>query len=350
MVNFVNSKYLLPAEWEPHQAIWLAWPHDTITFPTSLNKVRTDVVKIISAIHQSEQVELLVLDDAMQKQASDKLQIAGIDLSKITFRQTDYMDGWMRDCSGLTVKDETGKPSLINFIFNIWGNKFPDLEIDKQIAEKVSTWVGISKIDLPIVLEGGAIDVNGSGVLLTTEQCLLNINRNPGKTKEELEKYFAEYLGVKKTIWLKKGLFNDHTDGHIDDIARFASANTILCAFEENPEDENYQSLKDNFEQLSKETDAFGKPFQIIKLPMPHFSYEVEAAGTHSKKAPASYTNFYIGNTVVLVPVYNDPSDTKALEIIQKCFPNKKVVGIECRDLLYGGGAVHCLTMQQPAN
>jgi agmatine deiminase len=201
-----------------------------------------------------------------------------------------------------------------------------------------------------LVLEGGAIDINGQGICITTEQCLLNENRNIGKTKKDIEKCLEDYLGVKKTIWLYEGLVNDHTDGHIDELARFVGPNTIVCAYEDNPNDENYTILKNNYETLQAATNLDGKPFKIIKLPMPHMNFEGTAAGISGtdSKAPVSYTNFYIGNTVVLASIFNDPNDAKALEIIQSCFPDRKVVGIDCSDIIYGGGAIHCMTQQQP--
>jgi agmatine deiminase len=194
-----------------------------------------------------------------------------------------------------------------------------------------------------IIVEGGAIDVNGLGVCLTTEECLLNENRNPGKTRAEIEKYLGDYLGVRKTIWLGNGLVNDHTDGHIDEIARFVSPGRIVCAFEDDPGDENYGTLRANYKTLTGAADIDGRPFDVIKLPMPHVRYE------DGRKAPVSYTNFYIGNSVVLAPVFKDENDAAALKILRGCFPGREVVGIDCSDIIYGGGAIHCMTQQQPA-
>lgn len=339
----------MPAEWQPHQAVWLAWPHDEISFPGRVPKVQSDVVKIISAIHTSEQVELFVLDDAMQTKASGMLTAAGVDLSKVTFRQANYMDGWMRDCGPIFVKDPTGKQLLIKWVFNQWGNKFPDLLPDDALPYKIKAWLNLKMEQPELVLEGGAIEVNGAGICLTTEQCVLNENRNGGKTKLDVEKFFADYLGIKKTIWLWKGLVNDHTDGHIDELARFVAPNKIVCAYEDNEQDENYAILKNNYETLTEATSLEDKPFEVIKLPMPHVNYQDAPDGSEAgAKAPVSYTNFYIGNTVVLAAVFNDPNDNKALEIIQSCFPDRKIMPIDCSDIIYGGGAVHCMTMQQP--
>jgi len=340
----------MPAEWEKHSGIWLAWPHDEISFPGRIPKVQNDVTNIILGIHGSEQVNLFVLDEEMKSQASQKLQNSGADLSLVTFHITNYIDGWMRDCGPLWTKDSQGQPVLVKWIFNQWGGKFPDLLPDDKLPYYIKDYVKLPMVEPQLVLEGGAIDVNGAGLCLTTEQCLLNENRNGGKTKKDIEVFLEEYLGVKKTIWLFRGIVNDHTDGHIDDLARFVGPNKILCAYEDNFEDENYTILKDNFETLEAATNLEGKPFEVIKLPMPHMNYQDQSADLEAgAKAPVSYTNFYIGNTVVLAAVFNDPNDKKALDILQSCFPDKKIIPIDCRDLIYGGGAIHCMTQQQPA-
>lgn len=348
MTNLLNP--IMPAEWEPHSAIWLAWPYDEIAFPGRVPKAEDDVTKIIYAIHDSEKVELLVLNEEMKKKAEEKLRSAGIKMEKISFRVVEYLGGWMRDCGGLWVKDSAGKPAIVDFSFNSWGNKFPDVQVDAHLPEKVSSWLNIPLFKVEAVIEGGAVDINGAGLCLTTEQCLLNENRNLGKTKRDLEKYLADYLGIKKTIWLYEGLVNDHTDGHIDELARFVGPNKIVCAYEEDPKDENYAILKNNYETLLAARNLQDQPFEIVKLPMPHVYFKDAAVGLQEQaKAPASYTNFYIGNKVILASVFNDPNDSKALEILQSCFPNRKIIGIDCSDLIYGGGAIHCMTQQQPA-
>lgn len=336
----------MPAEWEPHAAMWIAWPHDEISFP-NLPKVKEAILQIIRAISPFEKVELLILDDAMLQEAKEKLRDSGIELTQISFRQTDYMNAWMRDCAPLFVKNNQGQLLLTKWIFNAWGNKFPDLLKDQNVPDAVQQWLNLEMINIPLVLEGGAIDVNGQGVCLTTEQCLLNVNRNPNKSKVEIEQYLSEYLGISKTIWLKEGLYNDHTDGHIDEIARFVNEDTIVCAYEENVDDVNYQILEQNYQQLKNASDINGKPFKVVKLPMPHVYYEPEKTFEEKTRAPASYTNFYIGNSVVLAAVFKDPNDQAALEILQLLFPKHKVIPIDCSEIIYGGGAIHCLTQQQ---
>lgn len=344
------SNYQMPAEWEKHSAVWLAWQHDEISFPGRINQVENTLVEFIKAVHTGETVNLLVLDEAMKEKAQTKLEAAGVNVSRVNFRITEYMDAWMRDTGVLFVKSADANIAIASFTFNIWGHKFPDLEIDKQIPKKVSSWTNLPLVKSEIILEGGAIDINGQGVCLTTEQCLLNQNRNPGKSKQDIETELERLLGVKKTIWLKQGLVNDHTDGHIDEIARFVNENTIVVAYEENTNDENYQILKENYEQLLKETDLNGNPFNIVKLPTPHIYFKEAPAGSVAgSKAPVSYTNFYVGNEVVVVPIFQDENDHKALEIIQSLFPTRKVVPLNSLDLAYGGGGIHCLTQQEPA-
>lgn len=343
MKNTTNEfGYRMPAEWETHSAIWLAWPHDEISFPGRVEKVESDIAKIIAAIHQSEKVELLVLNGAMKAKVQEKLKLQNVDLSKVNFRLTDYVDAWMRDCGPIFVKDLSRKILMVKWIFNVWGGKFPELLPDDQLSRKMKDWLKLEMLEPQLVLEGGAIDVNGQGLCLTTEQCVLNENRNLGKTKKDVEEYLADYLGIQKTIWLFEGLVNDHTDGHVDELARFVAPNKILCAYEDNEKDENYAILRNNYETLVSATNLQGKPFEVVKLPMPHMSYE------DGSKAPVSYCNFYISNTAVLASIFNDPNDAKALEIIQFCFPDRQVVGIDCSDIIYGGGAIHCLTQQQP--
>lgn len=348
--TFEQPNFRMPAEWETHAAIWLAWPHDEISFPGRVAKVQSGVVKIIFAIHKSERVELFVLDEKMKAEAASALTAAGVDLSQVNFRLAEYMDAWMRDCGPIFVKDQTSRQKMVKWIFNLWGGKFPELLPDDKLPYKMKEWLGLEMLEPQLVLEGGAIDVNGQGLCLTTEQCLLNENRNLGKTKKDVEQFLTDYLGITKTIWLWKGLVNDHTDGHIDELARFVGPNKIVCAYEDDEKDENYAILKNNYETLQSATNLQGQPFEVIKLPMPHLNFHDAAAGLEpDAKAPVSYTNFYIGNTVILAAVFNDPNDQKALEIIQSCFPGRQVVPIDCSDIIYGGGAVHCMTQQQPS-
>ncbi len=344
----------MPAEWLPHKATWLAWPHDKITFgslnelneeynSTRLGTVEERYVEIIKAIHLGEDVNLIVLNEEMENRVKEMLFKNNVDLSKINFYITQYADVWIRDYGPTFVKNkDTGEKVLIKWKYYSYGGKFPDLFKDNEVFLNLKKYADREMIQPDIFMEGGAIEVNGEGILLTTEECLLNPNRNPNLNKIEIENLLKENLGVNKIIWLTSGLTNDHTDGHIDDIAKFVNPNTILVAYEEDQNDENFKILDQNFKILENALDQDGKPFNLIKIPMPHMNY------SDGRKAPASYANFYITNKVILVPIYNDPNDNKALEIIQSCFPDRKVAGIDCREIIYGGGAIHCITQQEP--
>ena len=232
---------------------------------------------------------------------------------------------------------------MVKWIFNAWGNKYEDLKQDDSIPYEMNKHLNLPLFEPGIVLESGSIEVNGSGTLLTTEQCLLNTNRNPKLSKEEIELCLKEYFNVSNILWLKEGIIGDDTDGHIDDIARFVSQNTVVCSFEEDKKDDNYSTLKENYELLKAMRDENGKNIKVVKLPMPGF-----VADKEGKRLPASYANFYIGNEAVAVPVFGTKNDRKAIEILKELFPTRKVIGINCKEMIYGLGALHCCSQQQP--
>jgi agmatine deiminase len=334
--------YRMPAEWEKHDAIWLAWPHDPTTFPERVEKVEQTYVEIIKYISQSETVNLFVKDEKMQAKAERMFKQAGVKLAKIVFHQFDYADVWFRDYGPTFIVNSHCELAMVNWIFNSWGNKYDTLLKDQQVPGVINQKMQLTCFKPGIVLEGGSIDVNGKGTLLTTEQCLLNSNRNPSLCKGEIEKYLKDHLGVTHIIWLKNGVCGDDTDGHVDDLARFVNPTTIVCAFEENTLDENYAPLKENYDLLLQSVDQDGNKLNIVKLPMPSVFGE-------EGQLPASYTNFYIGNDVVLVPVFGDDNDQKALATLQKLFGDRKVVGVNCVDLVNGFGTIHCISQQQPS-
>ncbi len=342
--------FSMPAEWEQHSALWLAWPYDQITFPNGrVGKVEKIYVEIIKTIHASEAVELLVLDEKMKNRAEAMLKEAGVEMSKITFHITDYADVWIRDYGPTFIKNSTTRElAWVKWQYNAYGKKFPDLLKDNETFFHLRRTLDKRMFEPGILNEGGAIETNGQGVILTTEECLLNANRNQNVSKAEMEKYLLDYLGAKKIIWLKQGLAGDHTDGHIDELARFVSPSKILCAYEEDQAEPNFKILDDNYQTLLKATDALGKPFEVVKLPLPHVTYDLNKPFEAGEKAPVSYTNFYIGNEVVLASIFKDADDAAALEIIKSCFPDRKVVPIDCTDVIYGGGGVHCMTQQEP--
>ncbi len=334
--------YCMPAEWSPHEAIWLSWPHDPTTFTSGVEKVEETYLQIIQLLHRDEYINLFVKDDAMQKKTKALFEENKIDLKRIRYFKFDYADVWFRDYGPIFLLNGNKQLAMVHWTFNSWGQKYEELLKDAQIPHVINQQMHLTCFEPGIVLEGGSIDVNGKGTLLTTEQCLLNKNRNACLPKENIEKYLSDYLGVNHIIWLKSGIAGDDTDGHVDDLARFVNEITVVCAYEDS-DDENGKALSQNYEILSQSTDQEGKKIKIIKLPMPG---NVEFSG---KRLPASYTNFYIGNRTVLVPTFKSENDKLALTILQEQFPTRKVVGVDCADLICGFGAIHCISQQQPA-
>lgn len=337
--------YRMPAEWEKHDAVWLAWPYDPTTFPDRVEKAEEVYCQIIEAIHQSEAVNLFVRDSGMRAKVEGLLETRNVNLGRINFFIFDYADVWIRDYGPIfLINENKRKLAMVHWIFNAWGGKYEELMKDSIIPSVINGKMKLDYFEPRTVLEGGSVDVNGRGTLLTTEQCLLNKNRNPHLNKEEIEKYLRDYFGASHVIWLKEGIVGDDTDGHIDDIARFVDSRTVLCAYEDDETDENHPILKENYERLLESKDQDGDALNIVKLPMPGFVGD-EKVG----RLPASYANYYVGNKVVLVPVFEHENDAKALRIIHEAFPKRKIVGINCRDLVYGLGAIHCITQQQPS-
>lgn len=333
--------YRMPAEWEEHDAIWLSWPHDPTTFTSGVEKVEKTYVEIIKNIHQEEYVNLFIKDDNMKNKVTALLAVCNVDFEKIRFFEFNYADVWFRDYGPIFLTNNNRQLAMVKWVFNSWGEKYEELLKDKEIPKVINDKLKLKCFEPGIVLEGGSIDVNGKGTLLTTEQCLLNKNRNAQLSKQEIERYLKDYLGVTHIIWLNHGIAGDDTDGHVDDLARFVNPKTVVCAYEEE-ENENSGALRKNYELLCQSTDQDGKKLNVIKLPMPgNVCYD-------GKRLPASYTNFYIGNRTVLVPTFECPNDEKALAILQKLFPNRRVVGINCVDLICGFGAIHCISQQQP--
>jgi agmatine deiminase len=339
-----DLRYSMPAEWVPHRATWLSWPHNQETWPAQLERVRESWIQMILALSPREKVSLLVNDDAMRQDVSSRLKTAGAVMENVTLATIPTIDVWMRDYGPtFVVRNQPDDPLAINdWIFNGWGGKYKAYEEDDQVAKDIAELLGVPVFAHRLVLEGGAIEVNGAGICLTTEQCLLNKNRNPHLSRAEIEQFLRESLGVSQIIWLGDGVAGDDTDGHIDDIARFVQASTIVCAVEGDPKDANYAPLQDNLERLQGARDEGGSKFDVITLPSPR---PVLCQGS---RLPASYANFYIANDVVLVPVFDDPIDQKALGILGELFSTRKVVGIPCTDVIAGLGAIHCVTQQEP--
>ena len=338
--------YRMPAEWEPHAATWLAWPHNIITWPDQLAQVQDIFLRMIAAVHEHEIVHLLVNDAATAAQVREHLHRSGVVLERVMLHERRTVDAWLRDSGPifLTATAEASQPIAISdWQFNAWGGKYAALLADNDLPQYIAALLKVPRFEPGIILEGGSIDVNGRGSCLTTEQCLLNPNRNAHLQRVDLERYLHDYLGVEHVIWLGQGIAGDDTDGHVDDLARFVNPTTVVCVLEEDPHDLNYAVLQDNYRRLQAATDQHGHPFQIIPLPMPG------PVGPPSGRLPASYANFYIANRVVLVPTYDHPNDQRALTILQHVFPDRHVLGISCEPLVWGLGAIHCVTQQQPA-
>jgi agmatine deiminase len=336
--------YRMPAEWEPHEATWLTWPKDPQTWPDRVPQAEEAFARMIEALTPTERVDLLVDDAAAEEKVRKKLSEKKVTHSNLSIHHVPTVDSWIRDYGPifLTRSSPEGKALILDFIFNAWGDKYESLKADDPIPKHIASLLNFPVVEPGIVLEGGSIEVNGRGTLLTTEQCLLNPRRNPRLSKTEIEAVLQAYLGVDRVLWLGEGIAGDDTDGHVDDITRFVAPDTVVTAVEEDPADENFAPLRDNLRRLQKMTDEGGRSLKIVPLPMPG---RVE---TEAGRLPASYANFYLANGLVLVPVFGHPNDPKALNTLQELFPKRKVVGIEANDLVWGLGAVHCLTQQQP--
>jgi agmatine deiminase len=345
----------MPAEWEPHHATWIAWPHNREDWPGKFLPIAWVYLEIVRHLHKGERVCILVNNEKIARLASQILLRGGVDLDQIDFYRFPTDRAWTRDFGPIFIKAEGGERSEIGIThwkFNGWA-KYSNWKRDTRVPSKIATALGM-RIWEPrqasrsgsrrIVLEGGSIDVNGKGTLMTTEECLLSSiqQRNSGFGQDDIEQAFRDYLGIRKVLWLKRGIAGDDTHGHVDDVARFVNSNTIVTVVESNPQDSNYEPLQENFDLLKAMSDQDGQLFQVIPLPMP------KPLVFGGQRLPASYANFYIANKVVLVPTFNDPNDRVALTILSQLFSDREVIGIHSVDLVWGLGTLHCLTQQQP--
>jgi agmatine deiminase len=348
--------YRMPAEWEPHAATWLAWPHNKADWPGKFAPIPWVYAEIVRQLAKGEVVRILVGDDKLRAGAERILKQAGADLTQIDFVRQPTDRVWTRDSGAIFVTDGKGKRAATTWRFNAWA-KYPDWKRDVKIPATmakvagVPTWQPVAaggaaaKAAAPVVMEGGAIDVDGEGTLLATEECLQSPvqERNPGLDKAAYQAVFADALGITKVLWLAHGIVGDDTHGHIDDLCRFVGPGRLVLATEQDPRDANYRLLAENHERLQGARDAKGRKLEVIDLPMPAplvFS---------GQRIPASYANFYIANGRVLVPTFNDPQDRIALGILAECFPGREIVGIHAVDLVWGLGTLHCMTQQEPA-
>lgn len=341
--------YHMPAEWEAHDSTWLAWPHRRSDWPGKLPIIPWVFGEMVRRLTPGERANILVNDAGSETAASQLLEQVGVDLQQVRFWRFATDRVWTRDYGPMFVAGDDGAKVIVDFRFNAWA-KYRDWKHDDAVPAQAAKVLKLERLEPTsegkrVVLEGGAIDVNGAGLLLTTEECLLSVEqaRNPSLSRDELEQVFADYLGMKKTLWLNRGIAGDDTHGHVDDLARFVGVRTVVAVEETNPNDANYAPLQENLERLNGFTDLEGRSLEVITLPMP------EPLFLNGQRLPASYANFYIANSVVLVPTFNDPHDRIALGTLADLFPGRKVVGIHAVDLVWGLGTLHCMTQQEPA-
>lgn len=333
----------MPAEWEPHEATWLSWPHrDGISFPGAYDRVLPAFVAMVEALATSEHIRINVKNKAQEKEVRRVLGKAGGD--QVEFFHIRTNEPWCRDHGPIFIKRaHAPRLAVVDFGYNAWGWKYPPCDFDDEVPTRIA-----KELDLPVfdcghfVLEGGSIDTNGKGALLTTTSCLLNPNRNPALNQKQIEKKLCDWLGVSQIIWLQDGIEGDDTDGHIDDITRFVAPDTVVTAIEEDESDPNFAPLRANLEILHSTALADGIPLKVLTLPMPP---RIQREG---QRLPASYANFYIANSVVLMPAFHDANDAWAESVLHEALPGRRIVPIDCRELIWGLGAFHCLTQQQP--
>lgn len=341
--------FRMPADWAPHAATWIAWPHNPEDWPNKFQPIPWVYCEIVRHLSAVEDVHILVNDVPAERRATQMLRRQGANLARLHFHHWRTDRVWLRDSGPIFVKSAAGDVALTDWKFNAWAkypNHLNDDLIPKHVAELYAMPRRQPEVDgVRLVLEGGSIDTNGAGILLTTEECLLSDvqQRNPGISREQMEQAFAEYLGIEQVVWLNRGCAGDDTHGHVDDITRFVAPNTILTAVESNTADENHLPLAENLERLHAARNLAGEAFEIRTLPMP------APVVFEAQRLPASYANFYICNGAVLVPTFNDPNDRIALNTLADCFPDRIVTGIHCTDFIWGLGALHCMTQQEPA-
>jgi agmatine deiminase len=349
--------YRLPAEWEPHAATWLAWPHNREDWPGKFGPIPWVYAEIVRLLSRVEPVNILVKGKAEGRDAADRLDRAGVDLGRVRFLKAPTDRVWLRDSGPMFVNNDQPdfdgpRQAIVDWRFNAWA-KYEDHRSDNRVPRRVARELGlprwkprakVGEEDVRVVLEGGAIDVNGRGTLLTTEECLLSDvqARNPGLDREAMERILGEYLGVSRVIWLGLGIVGDDTHGHVDDLARFVDPKTVVAVVERDEDDGNYEPLRENLARLKEARDQDGEPLRVVELPMPRPVF------FQKQRLPASYANFYIANGLVLVPTFNDPADREALRVLASLFEGREVVGIHAVDLVWGLGTLHCMTRDQP--
>ncbi len=336
--------YFFPAEFARHDATWLSWPHKEASWPGKIETIYPIYARFIKAVAEGERVCINVSDEAMKQKALRHLQAVEADLNRVEFFLHPTNDAWCRDHGPAFLINPAGKKKMIvDWGYNAWGGKYPPFDLDDVVPTRIAHCYNIPVVHPGIVMEGGSVEFNGRGTLLTTTACLLNPNRNPHLNQEQIEAYLRDYYGVTNILWLGDGIIGDDTDGHIDDLTRFVNEDTVVTVVEQNRSDENYAPLRENVELLEKLKLEYGRSIKIVELPMPApVVYE-------DQRLPASYANFYISNNYVVVPTFRNKQDDVALDILQKHFPDRKVLGLDSWDIIWGLGSFHCLSQQEPS-
>ncbi|MFM7223215.1 MAG: agmatine/peptidylarginine deiminase [Bacteroidota bacterium] len=337
--------YYFPSEFAPHASTWLSWPHKEASWPGKIASIFPSYVAFIRALARFEDVNINVVDATMQQHAMELLQAGGADGSRIHFHLHPTNDAWCRDHGPafLLNRNDPSKKAVVDWNYNAWGNKYPPYDLDDVIPTRIAEKMGLPVFYPGIIMEGGSVDFNGEGTVMTSTACLLNPNRNPHLNQQQIEQYLMDYYGQDQVLWVDEGIIGDDTDGHIDDTVRFINADTVVTVIEENKADENYALLQHNLRQLSAMRLLNGKQLNIIELPMP------DPVIWEGQALPASYANFYIANQQVIVPTYRSKKDQQVLDILQNCFSDREMVGIDSTDIIWGLGSFHCLSQQEPA-
>ena len=336
--------FRFPAEFEQHESTWLSWPHKEASWPGKIETIYPAYSFFVRLLAQSEKVNINVVDEAMAKSAKEHLAKAGTDLSRVAFHLHPTNDAWCRDHGpAFVVNDREKKKAIVDWDYNAWGGKYPPHDLDDVIPTRVGAVLNLPVFYPGIVMEGGSVEFNGKGTILTTTACLLNKNRNPHLSKAQIETYLMDFYGQEQVLWLGDGIVGDDTDGHIDDITRFIDEKTVVTVIEHDRHDENFTPLQENLKQLQSMRLLNGKPLDILELPMP------SPVSHEGQRLPASYANFYICNRYVIVPTFRCTNDHKALEILQRHMPGREVVGVDSVDIIWGLGSFHCLSQQEPS-
>lgn len=339
-----SAGYYFPAEFATHEATWLSWPHKEASWPGKIDAIYPAYSLFVKYLAMSEKVRINVANDAMKFFAIGHLEKAGVNMSQVEFYMNPTNDAWCRDHGPafLVNPDAANKKVIVDWNYNAWGNKYPPYDLDDIVPTLIAEYLNLPVYHPGIVMEGGSVEFNGAGTLLSSTCCLLNENRNPHLNQARIEQYLRDYYGVEQILWVADGIIGDDTDGHIDDTVRFVNEDTVLTVVESDQQDENYGLLQTNLRQLKEMRLLNGKQLNIVELPMP------DAVIYEDQRLPASYANFYISNQHVIVPTFRCDKDDKALQIIQTCFADREVVGIDSTDIIWGLGSFHCLSQQEP--